>query len=298
MGRLLAVEAFEKKKDRKSVDALGQTLRVDPFFGVRVAAAGALRKIHTPEALEALLASTRQDDARVRRAVAGALADYYEPQARDSLLQLAEREQNPAVIAAALPGLARWEGDSIRNRLLTAARGDSFRQTEVEGAFSAMRTHGSPLLVAPLRELLEQRAGELRERAFNRGLETLAFLARNETERGPVREWITTRVHHPRPSTREAAIRALGTLGDPLAIRVLETFAGADEGAPYQKAASEAVRKLMAAKETAPELKDLRRELTDLKRDNESLRKEFEQFRRQQRAIQGDDPKADPQPRP
>lgn len=296
MGRLLAVDALESKKDRKSVAALGRALNEDAFHGVRIAAAEALRKIHTAEALDALIAGVKQDDARVRRAVTTALAAYYEPRAREVLEGLLTREKNPAVIAAALPGIARWDGPTVREQLLAAANGASFRQTEVEGAFAAMRTNGDPALVAPLRQLLERRSGDLRERAFHRGLGTLAFLARNETDRAPIREWLTALVNHPRPGTREAAIEALGTLGDPVAIRVLETFAGADEGAPLRKSAEEAIKKLQAAKETAPELRDLRRELTELKKANESLRKEFESYRKQQDARPAATANAQPKP--
>ena len=285
IGRLLAIADLEKKKDRQTVEKLKTALNEDPLPGVRVAAADALRKIHTDEALSALLASITQRSGQVRRAVVAAIAGYYEDNARRFLETHLSRENNPAVIAAGLPGLARWDGETIRKRLLAAASGDSFRQTEVEGALSAIRTNGDPSLAAPLRALLDRRAGQLEERSFNKGLDVVAFLARNEDNRSVVREWLVRHVNNPRPGTRTAAIKALGTLGDPLAIRVLETFASLDEGAPDQKAASEAIKKLQTAKETAPELKDVRKELTELKQANDALRKEFEQFRKQQTAT-------------
>src|SRR5947199_1761073 len=67
IGRLLALEQLAAKKDKETVAKLKQALNGDPFYGVRIEASKALRSIHSDEALEALLESTNQSDARVRR---------------------------------------------------------------------------------------------------------------------------------------------------------------------------------------------------------------------------------------
>lgn len=291
IGRLLAIDSLKDKKDLKTVEKLKAALNGNAHHGVRVAAADALKKIHTKEALAALLASAGQSDARVRRAVVSAIAGFYDSSGRDKLQSLLVREKNPAVIAAALPGIARWDGPQIHDTLIAAAHGASFRETEVDAAISAMKTNGDPALIKPLLTLLNTRKQSVSERTFNRGMETLAFLARNEEDRSVTRQWLVAQLDNERPGARTAAIKALGTLGDPLAIRVLETFA--DEGNAVsgdEKAAAASIRQLQALKETAPELRDLRKEVTELKAAEESLKKEFEQLRKQLEAVAKDRP--------
>jgi len=60
MGRLLAAQKLGGKKDSKSIGKLKHTLNNDSFYGVRIEAAKALAKTHTPEALEALTQSLSQ----------------------------------------------------------------------------------------------------------------------------------------------------------------------------------------------------------------------------------------------
>src|ERR1035438_5471430 len=81
VGRLLAIEQLSGRRDKESLAKLRDTLNHDSFYGVRVEAAQALRSLHTDEALEALLASTQQSDARVRREVVSAITASFATQA-------------------------------------------------------------------------------------------------------------------------------------------------------------------------------------------------------------------------
>lgn len=74
IGRVLACDALAKRKTKANVAALKKALNDDAFYGVRLAAAEALRKIGTDEAIAALVESTDQDDARVRQQLAKQLA--------------------------------------------------------------------------------------------------------------------------------------------------------------------------------------------------------------------------------
>jgi aminopeptidase N len=284
MGRIFAVLQLEKKKDRQTVGKLKEALNADAFFGVRTAAAAALRKIHTEEALAALTGSLKQGNAYVRKSVCDAISGFYDPKASAALTQLLESEQNPAVVAAALPGIARWSAGGVRDLALTAAAMDSFRDTAVDGAIGALKTSGDPTLAGPLLGLLKNREADLMDRVFNKGLGALAFLARNESDKGAVREFLTGYIRHRRGSTKVAAIKALATLGDPRVIPALEPFGDSAEGSPEQKAAKDAITKLRAERKTAPEVKDLRKEVEDLKKANQSLKKQFDDFKKQESA--------------
>ena len=58
-----------------------EILNNDSFVGVRQEAVSALRGIHTPAALDALLATTKQSDARVRIRVMDAIGSFYDEKA-------------------------------------------------------------------------------------------------------------------------------------------------------------------------------------------------------------------------
>ena len=57
IARVQACEGLAERHTHAAVDALKQALQNDPFYGVRSAAATALRKIRTEEAVAALIAS-------------------------------------------------------------------------------------------------------------------------------------------------------------------------------------------------------------------------------------------------
>src|SRR5437867_3545998 len=66
LGRLIAAEQLGAKKERGAVGKLKEMLNNDAFYGVRIAAAQALRSIQSDSSYDALLASAKQPDARVR----------------------------------------------------------------------------------------------------------------------------------------------------------------------------------------------------------------------------------------
>lgn len=280
MGRIFAAQQLGKKKDRLTVDKLRNALMSDKFFGVRAAAAAALRSIHTSEALDALITGRKQSNAFVRKAVCDAISGFYDRRADKTLREILKTEKNPAVAGAALAGIARWDAKDTDKVLLAATKLKSYRDTAVDGAISAMRVNGDPALAAPLRQLLQDRAADLKARTFDKGLDAVAFLSRNETVKLAAREFITGYVTHPRESTQLAAIKALGTLGDPRAIGVVEAFAGSAKETPLQKAAQTTLEKLQAGRPVAPELKDLRRELETLKRAHQAIQKKFEDLQK------------------
>ncbi|MHB9006976.1 MAG: HEAT repeat domain-containing protein [Limisphaerales bacterium] len=169
--------------------------------------------------------------------------------------------------------------------LLRFLESDSFRNGLAAAAIRAMRSQDDPAYVAPLLTSLQQSLQQ-REPAFTTGgsaeaLGTLAFLARNETDKTAVREFLTDRTHHPKQSIKRAALRALGELGDPRAIAVLETFATAAKDSPERKTAEKSIADLRARKKPVDDLRDLRNEVLGLQRENRELRRSVETLTQQ-----------------
>ncbi len=293
IGRLLAVEQLADHHDKKAVAQLKQTLNEDSFYGVRVAAAKALRTIHTDEALTALLDSAKQADARVRLAVVTEAGGFYQAPAGDFLRETLAHEKNPAVAAEAIQGLAAFGQPEIHELLLKYLKSDSYHQELAGAAIVAMQAQDDPAYVAPLLQALSERQADLPTRVFAQGLGALAYLDRNEEKKDDVREFLIGHVNDKRKFAQRSAITALGTLGDPRAIALLNTFATAAKDSPEHTAAESAVAALRADRKPVDDFKNLRTEVTDLEKANRNLRQDLDDLKKRLDAQDGKTGKPD-----
>jgi len=275
-GRLLAVAALRDKKDHASAAKLKNTLNHDAFYGVRVEAADALASIHSDESLEALLASLEQSDARVRNAVIAALAAFYNPAACQAEMKSLATEKNPAIQAQDIKGLANYAKPEVRDLLLPLLQSHSYRNSLADAAIAAMRVQDDISYLVPVRQALEQRRGDFTSRGFASGLDTVAFLARNEEKKDDARQFLSGFVNDKNSVIRQGAIRALGTLEDPRAMPVLQTFADAGKETPERQAAAAAMQALRAARRPADNLKELRDTVLDLQKEIRQLRQDLD----------------------
>jgi aminopeptidase N len=278
IGRLRAVELLSGKAD--ALEKLKTALNKDTFWGVRIAASPALRAIGTDEALAALVASTKQPDARVRRQVVNDIAGFYREASRDALLRLAREDKNPDVRAAAAAGLGAYPTPEVREELLKFLRADSYRAALAGGALTALRGQDDAGLIAPLSETLAKKENDWPTPVFAQGLDTLAWLARNEEKKETVREFLVARVNSAKKRVQQAALTGLGTLGDPKAIAVLEKFASLPKERPERGFAEKALVVLREGKKPGAEFGPLRGDVLKLQQENKDLRKEFEELKK------------------
>jgi HEAT repeat protein len=283
LGRLLAVEQLSGR--REALDKLKHALNTDPFYGVRIAASKSIRALASDEALEALLASTRQPDARVRQQVLADIGSTYREAAFAALVRLLPEERHPDLQAQILRALGAWHKPEVRDLVLRHLRSESFRQVLAEAAMNAMRAQDDPVYLAPLHEELQKRESVFPTGVQARGLENLAWLARNETNKDTVRESLTARVSHPRPAVRRAAVSALGTLGDPKAIAVLEKLTEGPPESSERGPAERALVKLRDARQPSVELGSLRSDVLTLQRENRDLRRDLDELRKRFDAL-------------
>jgi aminopeptidase N len=276
VGRLLAIEQLANKKDKETVAKLQQVLKDEPFYGVRIEASRALRSIHSDEALTALLASTKQSDARVRRQVVSDISVFYHDTAYDSAQKIVAQEKNPDIVAVGIRSFGTYAKPEVREALLKFLESESFRNVLADAAIDAIRAQDDPSYIAPLLDTLSKREGDFASRDFSQALDTLAYLARNEEKKDSVREFLVGKVNHKRRTIKLASINALGTLGDPKAIAVLETFATASKESRERTAATRAIASLRAERKPVDEFKGLRQEVMDLQKTNRELRKDLD----------------------
>jgi aminopeptidase N len=280
LGRWLAVDELAKKKDAATVAKLRKTLNGDAFHAARIRAAEALREIHTDEALEALAGSGKQSDARVRNAVTLALGRFFHPRAREALLNVLGAEQNPAILATAINGLAQYADDQTRALLVQFLRSDSYRNRLADAAIGALRKQEDAGAIPTILSVLREREQVFTSRGYGSALEALAFLARDTEDKTVVREFLTGLTNHRKEMIQLAALRALGTLEDPRAVAVLETFASAAKDTPQQRDAQRALDTISGARKRADNLSELRKEVSELQKDNRKLARDLEDLKK------------------
>ena len=284
-GRLLAIEQLSKKHDKQAVAHLKQALNGDEFYGVRVEASKALRSIHNDDAFDALLASITQPDARVRRQVMSDLAGFYREATYKAMLSTLEHGKNPDIVAVAIRALGPYSKPETSELLLQYLDSESFRNELAAAAVEAMRSQDDPAYIAPLLTSLPKRETNYTGRGYAQALGTLAYLARNEENKDAVREFLIGYVNSPRRNVQLASINALGTLGDPKAIAVLDTFATASKESPENAAATRAITTLRAGRKPADDLKSLRQEVLDLQKTTRDLRKQISEIQSETKAA-------------
>jgi aminopeptidase N len=274
IGRLLAVEQLGNKKNKEAVAKLKQALNNDSSYGVRIEAARALRLIHSEEALSALINSTNQPDARVRQQAYASIGDFYDPHSRDSERAMLTREKNPDIQTIAVRDLGGYP-KADRETLLQYLNSTSYRNTLAEAAIGAIRAQNDPSWIEPLRQNLHEHEADYTSRGLARGINTLAYIARDEKDKSAICEFLLGYVNHKKRLVQLGAIESLGTLGDPHALAALEKFALARRENPEQLAATRAIQNIENFRRPVEGIGELRKDFLDLQKENRELRKDF-----------------------
>lgn len=273
IGRLLATKELGGRKDKNSLEKLAGVLTGDEFYGVRIEAANSLGKTHNDESLAILIASQKQDDARVRKAVVDNMGKFYKDDAFAALKSVIENEKNPDIVASAIYSIGKFtQAEGGTEAIVAALDRESYRHKIANSAIRAIRKQADAKVVPTLRKHIEANESKFTTRDLGTAFDTLAYLAREEDDsvRDPIRYYLSSKLNLPKEKLRTAVIKSLGTLSDPAAIPVLETFS-AKTDSPEAKAASAAIQKLIGGKKQAEEVGDLRKQFTELQKQLKEL---------------------------
>jgi aminopeptidase N len=284
IGRLLAVRALADRKDAASVQKLGRVLREDAFYAVRSEAAKSLAKMALPEARAALIAGlANQTDARVRLATVEALAAIPHPEAQEALARLLPNEKNPEIRAAVARSWGARAGDpQVVEALHELVNSQSFNNMVAVAAMAALRAQDEGKAVPWILERLKAAPLDFRTRDYGSALDHLAFLARKQDNREPVRQFLVQRLTDPKEEVRAAAAKALGTLRDPRSLAVLEPMLmGAKTFTdPVREAASKSVQALHTELAGPVELKNLWDQMQQMQKRTEEMNKEIDRLKK------------------
>jgi aminopeptidase N len=274
LGRFLAVQTLGDRKDGESARALGKVLAGDAFWAVRQEAVKALRRMNTPEAQRELLAAPPQADARVRLEWVEALGATFSPDSRARLVRLSQEEKNPRVLGAIISALSSaldWKvvdllGKESRRQVISGAVIGTLRAQDREEA--------APAVLARLRAA----GGGFETRAYAQALDDLAFLARKQPAPDEVIEFLGGHLTHPRERFRSAAAKALGTLGHPRGLALLNPLTGTRKPFrdPVRDAAERAIREIESRRSGAPQVEGLIERIQAQQKRLEDLEKKLE----------------------
>jgi aminopeptidase N len=280
IGRLLACDALAKRARKASVASLKEVVQGDAHHGVRRSAAAALAKIGTKESVEALIDSAKQSDARVRLAVVTELGTCYRDAARQKLAAIAATEKNPVIVAAAVTGLGKYQGDESREAISKALANNSFNHEPTAAAFAAIRDLGDAEFAPALMKTIKAREREIDAGALAEGMVTLAKISQRDRGQREAYDFLTGYLDHPREALKLGAIRALGELHDARARPLLERFRDGAIGSNMAPVVKAAISEIDKAAPLAPaEVSRLRSELRELRANYEKLQKSLDELK-------------------
>lgn len=285
IGRRLAVAEYAKRRDGEAVAQLRAVLQSDPREAIRRQASAALGAMQSDEAFRALLDSTTQEDARVRRQVVEDVGRYYRAEARAFAEKVVGSEKNPDIRATAIGTLAAYGGPEIRQMLLDGLQTASYRNRIADAAVRAMRDQADPNYIKPIFEALQSNGSRFGSHSYGQALGALAWLARDQENKDQVRELLLESLEDPRRPVRMAAISGLGRLGDRRAIPALQKIASSSRQNRELSAADAALAELRKDVKPGEELGSLRKEILDLQNANRELKEQFEEIRKQFEAM-------------
>lgn len=281
LGRIFAAQQLAKSRDRDTINAIAKRLKEDPFYGVRLEAAKALSNIRNDEALEALIASADQKDARVRQQVVSQIGNFHQTNALAFAFKVIDHEKNPDVLSPAIRSLGAYAAPEIKPILLRFLNSSSFRNELAAAAISSIRAQNDPGYIPELMRVLATRGDDFPSRGYGLALETLGYLAHNEQNKTAVRDLLLKEAANPKSRVQIAAFNALALLQDEAAIPVVEKYANGPKSAPETAAAEKALATLRAGRKAIDEFQSLRGEVADLKKETQALQKTLDDLKKQ-----------------
>ena len=279
--RLRAVAHFATSRSEADRKLLFETLAGDKFYGVRVAAAGAVGRVSDDLSRPVLLAALQQENPFVRAAAAAALGSFAKNSEAAAVAEVADvlatawSDGDPSykVEAAVLRSLARIRPLPLKT-LEEALKRDSHRETIRQAALGALARHKDLKAI----EILLGWTTPDRPRRCR--MAAIAGLGQRVTRAGTpdsatvrVVKALTGLLEARGPRIRGAALQAMRRLGHSAkaAEEVVASLAEHDPEGRVRVAARAALKALQQEKTATAELDRLRRELDSLRKRNQDL---------------------------
>jgi aminopeptidase N len=219
MGRVRAAIELKSRKSDASINALSSASARDAFWGVRIESAKALAEMKSDAARDALVEAAKDKDSRIRREAIKGLAQFKDPKLADLYIKVINSDPSYFAIAEAARALGQSGSPRAYDVLTDALKLESWQGTIRAGVLGGLIALKDPRAL----EIGFKYAGP--GNATTLRAEALHLIA--ETGRGNNRafEALAAAAKEKSTQVRVGAVQALGLLGDPRAIPVLEEVA-------------------------------------------------------------------------
>jgi aminopeptidase N len=277
MGRIYAAEALGEIGSLEAVASLRQALEHDPFWGVQAEIARVLGTIHTPAALDALLANPHLPHPKARRAVATALGEFKDDRAAAALSAIVQAgDASYFVEAEAAAALGKTRRDSALAVLQQAVHKPSWNETIRNGVLRGLADLQDDSTIPLLRDFTTYGQPPLARYAAIRALGTLG----GEQDPAPttIVETLTALLDEEHFRTRMAVLDALEALHSPKTLPALERLRARDLDGRVQRRVVEVIEAIRSDRKQTDEVQQLRDDFQALREDNKKLLERLERL--------------------
>jgi len=283
MGRIYAAEALGEVGSLEAVAGLRQALEHDSFWGVQAEIARILGKIHTPAALEALLANTHLSHPKARRAIAMALGEFKDDQAAAALSEVVQAgDASYFVEAEAAAALGKTRRDSALAVLQQAVQKPSWNETIRNGVFRGLADLQDDSALPVLLDFTTYGQPQLARYAAIRALGTLG----GEKDPAPaaILDTLTALLDEAHFRTRMATLDALEALHSSKTLPALERLRDRDLDGRVKRRVVEVIEAIRSARKQTDEVLQLRDDFQAIREENKKLLERLDRLEAQHMA--------------
>ncbi len=264
--RILAAQALGKEKSSRAVDALGQALAEEKFWGVAARVAKSLGRMGTSDAMDRLLAGLETvRHPKVKRAIVQALASYRDEKIRQPLIRtLKEKAESYYVRHEAAVTLGKVHPDGAHEAIIGILGTPSHNHTITVGGLQGLSELGGEDELKVILNHTEPNHPTLIRAAATQCLGKFPVNIR-------VLKRIGELSRDPYFRVRMASVLASEELMDHRLLSLLDEVSETDLDDRVRRRAKEAARKIRKHQEKGTEYKALREEVQEIREQNRHL---------------------------
>lgn len=277
MGRVHAARNLARKPNKKVTDALAKALKSDKFWGVQAEAAYALGKVHSPAALEALIANAHAKHPKARRAVAQALGEWKHEDAAAALARMLAKDASYYVEAQAAASLGKTRQNNAYDALVAALKKESHNDVIRAHVFSGLCDLRDMRALKVMTEWTQYGRSQQARYAAISSLGRLAAESTEDKDKQAARETLEPLLEGDFRQAM-AAIGGLRALKDAKAVAALGKLAATTHDSRIKRNARMAMEALREAGGAPKEIKALRDDYDALKKDYDDLKNRLEKI--------------------
>jgi aminopeptidase N len=287
ISRIYAAQALAKKGGLEALKVLSESLKNDPFWGVRVEVATQLVEIKLDQVFDSLVIGLKDRDARVRRAVVGALGKIKTHESYKALKSIVEKGDSSyyveAAAASAIGGIAGVNGEDkpsneqvIKELKSVLKERQGWNEVVRSGAIAGlaqMKTSEDALNLI-LKYTAAGTPQALRLTAI-RAIGTISS-GQSNTNLERILQCLGELSKETFFLTQVAVSVALGQVENRKAIGILKALANQTPDGRVRRIAEESIQKVQKNVGSDEAVKQLREELDQVKKENQELRSRLE----------------------